>query len=49
MGAKTGIYLLALAALTLAANVTYVTTPSGKIHITYVDNGTYIVVNINNN
>jgi hypothetical protein len=44
MGAKTGIYLLAL-----AANVTYVTTPSGKIHITYVDNGTYIVVNINNN
>jgi hypothetical protein len=49
MGAKTGIYLLALAALALAANVTYVTTPSGKIHITYVDNGTYIVVNINNN
>jgi hypothetical protein len=49
MGPKTGIYLLALAALTLAANVTYVTTPSGKIHITYVDNGTYIVVNINNN
>ena len=49
MGAKTSIYLLALAALTLAANVTYVTTPSGKIHITYVDNGTYIVVNINNN
>ena len=49
MGPKTGIYLLALAALALAANVTYVTTPSGKIHITYVDNGTYIVVNINNN
>jgi len=49
MGAKTSIYLLALAALALAANVTYVTTPSGKIHITYVDNGTYIVVNINNN
>jgi hypothetical protein len=49
MGAKTGMYLLALAALALAANVTYVTTPSGKIHITYVDNGTYIVVNINNN
>jgi hypothetical protein len=49
MGAKNGIYLLALAALALAANVTYVTTPSGKIHITYVDNGTYIVVNINNN
>jgi hypothetical protein len=49
MGPKAGIYLLALAALALAANVTYVTTPSGKIHITYVDNGTYIVVNINNN
>jgi uncharacterized protein (UPF0333 family) len=49
MAAKTSIYLLALAALTLAANVTYVTTLSGKIHITYVDNGTYIVVNINNN
>jgi hypothetical protein len=27
--------------------VTYVTTPSGKIHITYVDNGTLVVVNIN--
>jgi hypothetical protein len=49
MGPKAGIHLLALAALALAANVTYVTTPSGKIHITYVDNGTYIVVNINNN
>jgi hypothetical protein len=49
MGPKTGIYLLALAALALAANVTYVTTPSGKIHITYVDNGTLVVVNINNN
>ena len=49
MGPKAGIYLLALAALALAANVTYVATPSGKIHITYVDNGTYIVVNINNN
>ncbi len=47
MGPKAGVYLPALAAL--AANVTYVTTPSGKIHITYVDNGTYIVVNINNN
>lgn len=40
---------MALAALALAANVTYVTTPSGNIHITYVDNGTFIVVNINNN
>jgi len=48
MGPKAGIYLLALAALALAANVTYVTTPSGKIHITYVDNGTLVVVNINN-
>jgi hypothetical protein len=48
MSPKAGIYLLALAALALAANVTYVTTPSGKIHITYVDNGTLVVVNINN-
>jgi hypothetical protein len=48
MGPKAGIYLLALAALALAANVTYVTTPSGKMHITYVDNGTLVVVNINN-
>jgi len=47
MGSKVGVYLLALAALAMAANMTYVTTPSGKIHITYVDNGTYIVVNIN--
>jgi hypothetical protein len=49
MSPKIGIYLLALAALALAANMTYVTTPSGNIHITYVDNGTYVVVNINNN
>lgn len=47
MGSKVGVYLLALAVLAMAANMTYVTTPSGKIHITYVDNGTYIVVNIN--
>jgi hypothetical protein len=47
MGPKADTYLLALAAL--AANVAYVTTLSGKIHITYVDNGTYIAVNINNN
>jgi hypothetical protein len=43
MGPKAGIYLLAL-----AANVTYVTTLSGKIHITYADNGALVVVNINN-
>jgi hypothetical protein len=50
MGPKTGIYLLALAALALAAtNGTTVATPSGNIHITYVDNGTLVVVNINNN
>jgi len=49
MGLKTGIYLLALAALALAAaNGTTVATPSGNIHITYVDNGTLVVVNINN-
>ena len=52
MGPKTGIYLLALAALALAAingTNTTVATPSGNIHITYADNGTLVVVNINNN
>jgi len=49
MGLKTGICLLALAALALAAtNGTTVATPSGNIHITYVDNGTLIVINIYN-
>lgn len=41
--------ILALAAIAMAANMTVVTTPSGNIHITYVDNGTQIVININNN
>lgn len=38
-----------VAALALAANVTYVATPSGNIHITYQDNGTFIVINFNKN
>ncbi|AFA38384.1 hypothetical protein Pogu_0357 [Pyrobaculum oguniense TE7] len=38
-----------IAALALAANVTYVVTPSGNIHITYSDNGTFLVINFNNN
>lgn len=38
-----------IAALALAANVTYVVTPSSNIHITYSDNGTFIVINFNNN
>jgi len=40
---------LVIAAAALAANVTYVVTPSGNIHITYHDNGTFIVINFNNN
>ncbi|ABO07784.1 hypothetical protein [Pyrobaculum calidifontis] len=40
---------LVIAAAALAANVTYVVTPSGNIHITYQDNGTFIVINFNNN
>ncbi|ABL88416.1 conserved hypothetical protein [Pyrobaculum islandicum DSM 4184] len=40
--------LLLLAALAMAANMTVITTPSGNIHITYIDNGTQIIVNINN-
>ncbi|ABP51326.1 MULTISPECIES: hypothetical protein [Pyrobaculum] len=38
-----------IAALALAANVTYVVTPSGNIHITYSDTGTFLVINFNNN
>lgn len=41
--------VLVLTALALAANMTYIVTPSGNIHIVYVDNGTSLVVNINNN
>jgi len=41
--------VLVIAAAALAANVTYVMTPSGNIHITYQDNGTFIVINFNNN
>jgi len=40
---------LVIAAAALAANVTYVVTPSGNLHITYQDNGTFIVINFNNN
>jgi len=41
--------VLVIVAAALAANVTYVVTPSGNIHITYQDNGTFIVINFNNN
>ncbi|MEZ0319889.1 MAG: hypothetical protein ABWK05_07875, partial [Pyrobaculum sp.] len=45
-----GLLIIGLvAALALAANVTYVVTPSGNLHVTYVDNGTFIVINFNKN
>jgi len=44
---KALIIAISLAALALAANVT-VTTPSGTIHIIYVDNNTKLIINFNN-
>ncbi|MFN7105817.1 MAG: hypothetical protein ACK4M3_04465, partial [Pyrobaculum sp.] len=44
-----GVLALAILAATVgAANATAISTPSGTIHVTYVDNNTFMVINYNN-